>query len=100
MSWFVYILRCSDGSYYTGHTEDPEARLRVHNSGKGPSYTAARRPVVLRYAESHPSKEAAVQRERRLKKWSRAKKQALINGDTATLKEMSKCRNPSAGRSK
>ena len=55
----VYILHYSDSSYYIGHTEDPEARLLAHNCGKGPGYTAARRPVVLLYTESHPTKESA-----------------------------------------
>lgn len=91
-SWFVYILECSDGGFYTGHTQDVENRLQLHNSGRGALYTAARRPVQLRYYESQPSKEGAIKREKQIKRWTRSKKQALINGDLERLKGLAKRR--------
>ncbi len=90
MNWFVYILNCSDGSYYIGHTGDLDLRLQTHNSGLGATHTAARLPVTLIYSEYHSIKQSAVQRERQLKGWSRAKKQALINGEMKFLKRLLK----------
>src|SRR5688500_6698126 len=84
--FFVYILKCCDDSYYVGFADDVEARLVVHNSGRGASWTARRLPVVLAYCERVESLEAAIRRERQIKGWSRAKKEALINGDLAHLK--------------
>jgi putative endonuclease len=84
--WFVYILRCSDDSLYIGETNDVVARLSRHNDGRASSFTASRRPVHLVFTEVHDSREAALARERQLKRWSRAKKEALILGDQATLK--------------
>ncbi len=87
MAW-VYIRRCSDGSLYIGQTSDLATRERLHNEGRGGSYTSRRRPVVLVYSEPHGSQRAAVDRERQLKRWTRAKKEALIDGDFATLKRL------------
>lgn len=78
--FFVYIVRCADGTLYTGWTRDPHARVRVHNSGKGAKYTRARLPVSLVYCESCESLSAALKREHQLKPWSRARKEALIAG--------------------
>lgn len=86
----VYILRCSDGSYYVGHANDVQQRVVAHNEGRGAAWTSCRKPVVLVYQQACESKAAAVARERQLKGWTRAKKQALIDGDTARLKELSK----------
>ena len=86
--YFIYILRCRDGSYYVGSTQDVAARMRVHQSGKGPIFTANRLPVELVYQETLQTIEAAVRRERQLKGWSRAKKEALISGDTQRLREL------------
>ena len=91
MVW-VYILRCADSSLYTGSTSDLENRLRTHNRGAGGAYTAARRPVTLEYSETHETSEDALVRERQLKGWSRAKKEALIRGDRETLKRLSTSR--------
>jgi predicted GIY-YIG superfamily endonuclease len=77
---FVYIPRCADGSYYIGHTADLATRERTHNEGHGAPFTPARRPVVAVYAEQWPSEAAAIHRERPLKRWSAAKKKALIAG--------------------
>ena len=82
----MYIVRCADGSLYTGYALDPQARVKVHNSGKGAKYTRSRMPVSLVYCEECESLSAALKRERELKPWSRAKKEALIAGDSALLK--------------
>jgi predicted GIY-YIG superfamily endonuclease len=92
LGWFVYILRCSDGSYYVGHTEDVPARVNRHQDGTGATWTAARRPVSLVFEEEHPSEAAAVARERQIKKWSSQKKEALIAGRLTALKTLSRCR--------
>lgn len=76
--YYVYILRCADGTLYTGYTDDVERRLRVHNSGKGAKYTRSRRPVALAYAEEWPDKSAALKREAAIKQLRRADKLALI----------------------
>ena len=78
--FFVYMVRCADGTLYTGLARDPDARLRVHNSGKGATYTRSRLPVSLVYAEPCESLSAALKRERELKPWKRARKEALIAG--------------------
>ena len=77
--WYLYILRCADDSFYTGITLDINARLEKHNSGKGAKYTKTRRPCELVYFEKcPPSRNLAQIRERVVKKFSRAKKEALI----------------------
>lgn len=75
---FTYILRCADGTLYTGWTTDLERRLSAHNAGTGAKYTRARRPVTLVYWERHASKEAAMGREWAIKQLSRQKKLELI----------------------
>ena len=86
--WFVYILQCADGSLYIGETGDLEFRIRKHHDGCASLYTASRRPIELVYYETHVTRDAALQRERQLKRWSRAKKAALIAGDLAGLKAL------------
>lgn len=81
MSFYVYILRCADGSYYTGHTDDLERRVAEHQSGALPGYTHDRRPVELMWAQDFPTRIDALERERQVKDWSRAKKEALFAGD-------------------
>ena len=78
MAFYCYILECSDGSYYTGWSTDPERRLIQHNRGAGARYTRSRRPVRLVYVEELPDKVAALKRERAIKALKRAKKQELI----------------------
>ena len=80
MFW-IYILQCSDGSFYTGHTDDLERRVGEHVVGVAGCYTFSRRPVVLVYAQDCRSRIEALTAERQIKGWSRAKKQALIAGD-------------------
>jgi len=77
---FVYIVRCRDGTLYTGYARDPLQRTRIHNSGRGARYTSGRLPVTLAYSESFDSKSEALRREYELKRWSRARKEALIRG--------------------
>ena len=80
MSYYVYILRCSDGTLYTGYTDNPERRVKVHNSGKGGKYTRSRLPVELVYWEEHEDKSSALRREYAIKQLSRSEKLALIEG--------------------
>lgn len=75
---FVYILKCADGTYYTGWTTDPERRVRTHNSGKGAKYTRSRRPVELVYLEEYDDKISAQKREYAIKRLSRSEKEELI----------------------
>jgi putative endonuclease len=77
---YCYILRCADGSYYVGVAEDPQRRCREHNQSKGAEWTARRLPVEIAWTEAHSSLSSARQRENQLKRWSRIKKSALIDG--------------------
>lgn len=83
---FVYILRCADKSYYVGTTDNLLARLNQHQNGVGADYTAPRRPVEMVYAEEHASTRDARNREVQLKRWSRAKKEALVAQDLTGLR--------------
>lgn len=78
MSYYVYILRCGDGTLYTGYTDDPARRERVHNSGRGAKYTRSRLPVELVYREACPDRSAALRREAAIKKLTREQKLKLI----------------------
>lgn len=78
MEYFVYILRCGDGTLYTGITTDLERRVAVHNSGKGAKYTRSRLPVVPVYRERVSDKSAALRRELEIKALTRAEKLELI----------------------
>jgi len=89
-TYYFYILKCSDGSYYSGSTTNLENRIKAHNQRRGASYTAKRRPVQLVYHEKFGNLDVAVKRERQIKKWSRAKKVALISGEKKKLKKLSK----------
>jgi putative endonuclease len=77
-AWYVYILKCSDGSLYTGIALDVTRRLSEHNDGIGCKYTRTRRPVTLVYDETHSDYKSAWKREREIKRWPRKKKLALI----------------------
>ena len=78
MAWYVYMLRCGDGSLYTGSTTDVERRLREHQGVTGARYTRSRPPVTLAYAEEAPDRSAAQRREAAIKKLPRAQKLKLI----------------------
>ena len=92
MRAWLYILRCADGSYYTGSTNNLTLRVAQHQAGEGGVYTRHRLPVSLVYAQEFPSEHDAFLRERQVKGWSRAKKEALIRGDFESLVELSKSR--------
>jgi putative endonuclease len=77
MKHYAYILKCSDGSYYCGYTNDLEKRIEKHNQGKGAKYTRARLPVALVYFEEFDTKEEAMSREWHLKQLSHKEKEAL-----------------------
>ena len=78
MSCYCYIIECSDGTYYTGWTTDPERRLAQHNKGTGARYTKTRRPVKLVYLEEQADKRTALKRERAIKALPRKKKMELF----------------------
>ncbi|WP_136161497.1 TrmH family RNA methyltransferase [Sphingomonas flavalba] len=86
MTFHVYMLRCADGSYYTGQTDTLDRRIAEHESGAIGGYTATRRPVALVWSEAFQTRDDARAAEARIKGWSRAKKEALIRGDWAALK--------------
>ena len=88
----VYILRCADQSYYVGHTQNVTERVEVHNAGRAALCTSLRRPVALVYSEPAQDEVRAVQRERQIKRWTRAKKEALIAGDKTLLRKLSRRR--------
>ena len=81
MAYYVYLLRCSDGSYYVGHINDLEQRLAAHESGATEGYTLSRRPVELVFSVRFSRRLEAFDRERQVKGWSGARKEALIKGD-------------------
>jgi len=75
---FVYIVRCADGTLYTGYTRDPDIRVKAHNCGRGAKYTAGRRPVRLVYQQAFRSMGKALAREYAVKQLTRAQKEALV----------------------
>ncbi|WP_170296988.1 GIY-YIG nuclease family protein [Agromyces salentinus] len=93
----MYILECSDGSYYVGSTVDLERRLVEHDQGEGSRYTRQRRPVQLVYAEEHARIDEAFAREKQVQNWSRAKREALIGGRLELLNGLSR-KQPRSGR--
>lgn len=78
MSWFVYMLRCGDGTLYTGATDDVPRRLAAHRAGKGAKYTRGRGPLELVYTEEVPDKSAALKREYQIKRLPKQEKEGLI----------------------
>lgn len=92
--YYVYILKCADNSLYVGITSDIERRVLEHNGGKYPeAYTHSRRPVELVFYQEFTDPNQAIYFEKKIKKWSRVKKQALIEGDFDSLQSLSECRN-------
>jgi putative endonuclease len=105
MSFWVYILRCADQSYYTGHTDNLEKRIIEHQKGEIIGYTSARLPVTFVFAEEFPTREEALVRERQIKGWSRKKKEAMIRNDWAEVSRLARrkrsfnrCPSTSSGR--
>ncbi len=86
----TYILRCADNKLYVGSTTNIDERIKRHNAGYASEFTHLRRPVELVYKEDYETYQEAFKRERQLKKWTTAKKEALIAGDIERLKELSK----------
>ena len=78
MTCYCYIVQCSDGTYYTGWTTDPERRVKQHNKGVGAKYTSTRRPVKLVYLEPQPNRTDAMRRELAIKKMNRIQKSKLV----------------------
>ena len=77
---YAYIVKCSDGTYYTGYTNDLEKRLLAHNAGKGAKYTRNRLPVEIVYFEEYEDKSEAMKREYAIKRLTRKQKEKLISG--------------------
>jgi putative endonuclease len=88
--WHVYIIKCNDNSFYVGLTNNLERRLIEYQTGTGAQYTCAHLPAILEYSESFICRKDAEHREKQLKSWSRAKKEALINGNLIRLQELSR----------
>ncbi len=93
MSAYMYILKCSDNSYYVGSTKDLQLRFEQHSNGMGSEYTKRRLPVELVYYEECLSIKEAFLREKQVQGWSRKKREALINGDYKNLPELAKSKN-------
>lgn len=90
MPFWVYVLRCADGSYYTGHTDDLTRRVGMHQHGEIPGYTSKRRPVELVFSQECSTRIEALAAELRIKGWSRAKKEALMRGEWAEVNRLSR----------
>ena len=87
---YMYILKCADGTYYTGSTVDLEKRLQQHQCGEGANYTKKRLPVELIYYEEYSRIDEAIYREKQVQGWSRKKKEALMTEDFESLKRLAK----------
>jgi putative endonuclease len=90
MAFWCYILRCADGLYYTGHTDNLERRLAEHHHGGFSEFTSKRRPVTLLWAQDFPTRYEALGTEMKVKKWSRVKKEALARSDWQALSHFAK----------
>jgi len=87
---YLYILRCSDDTYYTGSTTDLERRIEQHQAGEGSIYTKRRRPIKLIYSEVFPRIDEAFYREKQIQGWSRKKKEAYMAGRLSELPKLSR----------
>ena len=92
MTFWVYILKCNDDSYYTGHTDNLEARVGMHSNGGVDGYTATRLPVKLIWSEQFFTRLEALEMEMKIKKWSRKKKEAMMRGDWNEVSVLAKNR--------
>jgi predicted GIY-YIG superfamily endonuclease len=92
MYFYTYLLLCNDGSFYAGHTDDLDARMAQHASGALGGYTAKRLPVELVWSDRFLTRDEAFAVERKIKGWSRAKKQALIAGDWEMISRLARNR--------
>ena len=91
----MYILKCSDDSYYTGSTKNLKERIAQHHAGKGANFTKKHLPVTLIYYEKFERIDEAFDREKQIQGWSRKKKEALVFGNEQRLYSLSKCKNES-----
>jgi len=91
--FYCYILKCADGTYYVGHTDNMERRFAEHQLGAFPGYTYKRRPVELIWRDMFQTRDDAKAAEKQIKGWSRAKKEALIRGDWDRVSELARCRS-------
>lgn len=89
-NFYVYILKCNDGSYYVEHTDDIEKRLQEHQAQRYSCFTTRRLPVQLMHTSQFPTRDEAINAERQIKGWTRRKKEALIAGDLLLLAQYSK----------
>ena len=94
MSFWVYILRCADNSYYTGHTDNLEERLAKHKAGETEGYTSTRLPVRLVFSEQFPTREEALACELQIKGWSRKKKEAMMRADWVEVSRLARRGDP------
>jgi putative endonuclease len=92
MKGYLYVLLCSDGSYYVGSTTNLETRIAAHEAGEGGDYTSRRRPLSVAFTDEFETLHDAFLAERQVKGWSKAKKEALIRRDFDSLVELSKSR--------
>jgi predicted GIY-YIG superfamily endonuclease len=90
---YMYILKCSNGAYYTGSTKNLQKRLMQHQAGEGANFTKKHLPVELVYFEAFSRIDQAFYREKQVQGWSRKKKEALINGEINLLQGLSECKN-------
>ena len=91
MSFWIYILKCSDGSYYTGHTDDLDRRINQHLKGElSTCYTFSRLPLELVFSQEFPTREEALASEQQIKGWSRKKKEAMIRGDWVEVSRLAR----------
>ena len=97
MDFYAYLLRCADGHYYAGHTDDLDTRIAQHQAGAIPGYTHDKRPVTLVWSDRFPDRDSAFAAERQIKGWSRAKREALIRGDWEAVQMLA--RKPSSAQS-
>jgi len=96
MKGYMYILRCADGTYYTGSTVDLDKRMEEHQLGEGAHFTSKHLPVRLMYFEEFQRIDDAFIREKQIQNWSQKKKEALINRKVDELHQLAKCKNRSS----
>src|SRR3954470_16813504 len=90
MAFWVYILKCADGAYYTGHTDNLEKRVASHHAGEIEGYTFDKRPVTLVFSQEFPTREEALASEMQIKGWSRRKKEAMMRGDWGEVSRLAR----------
>jgi putative endonuclease len=94
MAFWVYILKCADNSYYTGHTDNLENRISQHQSGQTAAYTSKRLPVTLIWSQPFQRREEALAAEQQIKGWSRKKKEAMMRNDWESVSTLARSRSP------